>query len=126
MPKRTESSMNHISRVETTARMSRVVIHNGVAYLSGQVAGDRSLGIEGQMQQTLERIEELLAKVGCNKGHLLTAQIWLKDVAHDFEKMNAIWDQWTIPGAAPTRATAQAEMAAPNVLVEIIVSAAIP
>jgi len=40
--------------------------------------------------------------------------------------MNEIWDAWTAPNAAPTRATAQCEMAAPDILVEIVVSAALP
>jgi len=34
-------------------------------------------------------------------------------------------DAWTAPNAAPTRATAQCEMGAPDVLVEIIVTAAV-
>jgi enamine deaminase RidA (YjgF/YER057c/UK114 family) len=38
--------------------------------------------------------------------------------------MNEIWDAWTAPDVAPTRATAQCEMAAKDVLVEIIVTAA--
>jgi enamine deaminase RidA (YjgF/YER057c/UK114 family) len=39
--------------------------------------------------------------------------------------MNEVWDAWTAPGAAPTRATAQCEMGAPEILVEIIVTAAV-
>jgi hypothetical protein len=39
--------------------------------------------------------------------------------------MNEVWDAWTGPNAAPTRATAQCEMGAPNVLVKIVVTAAV-
>jgi enamine deaminase RidA (YjgF/YER057c/UK114 family) len=39
--------------------------------------------------------------------------------------MNEIWDAWTAPGAAPTQATAQCEMGAPDVLVQIVVTAAV-
>jgi enamine deaminase RidA (YjgF/YER057c/UK114 family) len=39
--------------------------------------------------------------------------------------MNEIWDAWTAPNAAPTRATAQCLMGAPDVLVEMIVIAAV-
>lgn len=59
------------------------------------------------------------------RGRMLSAQIWIKDIAKDFAGMNEIWDAWTAPNAAPTRATAQCEMGAPGVLVEIIVTAAI-
>ena len=57
-------------------------------------------------------------------SRLLTAQIWIKDLKADFAGMNEVWDAWTAPGAASTRATAQCEMGAPDVLVEIIVTAA--
>lgn len=66
-----------------------------------------------------------LADAGTDKSRLLSAQIWIKDIAKDFDSMNEIWDAWTAPNAAPTRATAQCEMAAPDVLVEIIVTAAV-
>jgi enamine deaminase RidA (YjgF/YER057c/UK114 family) len=39
--------------------------------------------------------------------------------------MNEIWDSWTAPNEAPARATAQCEMGAPDVLVEILVIAAV-
>ena len=72
----------------------------------------------------MAKIEKFLAETGTDKSRLLTAQIWLKDIKNDFAGMNEIWDAWTAPDAAPTRATAQCEMAAPDVLVEIIVTAA--
>jgi enamine deaminase RidA (YjgF/YER057c/UK114 family) len=43
---------------------------------------------------------------------------------NDFAGMNEIWDDW-IGEAAPARATAQCLMAAPDVLIEIIVTAAV-
>src|SRR5262245_39559862 len=118
--------MGDISRIETTKRGSRAVIHNRTVYLSGMTALDRDQDIKGQTQQTLERIEKVLAEAGTDKSRLLTAQIWLKDIARDFDGMNEVWDAWTAPNAAPTRATAQCEMGAPEVLVEIIATAALP
>lgn len=117
--------MSKICRIETNARMSRIVIHNGVAHLCGQVADDWSLDIDGQTHQVLDKIDKLLIKIGCERRDLLTAQIYLKNISRDFARMNAIWDNWTIPETAPTRATVQAEMAAPDVLIEIIISAAV-
>lgn len=118
--------MNAIQRIETDPRRSRAVVYNGMVFVGGQTADDRSQDITGQTRQTLAKIEKFLAEAGTDKTKLLTAQIWLKDLGRDFAGMNAVWDAWTVPGNAPTRATAQCEMGAPDVLVEIIVSAARP
>ncbi len=116
--------MSDIIRIETDKRRSRAVIYNGTVFVGGMTADDRSQDIKGQTQQTLAKIEDFLAKAGTDKSRLLTAQIWIKDLARDFEGMNEVWNAWTAPNAAPTRATAQCEMGAPDVLVEIIVTAA--
>lgn len=118
--------MNKITRIETDPRRSRAVVYNGMVFVGGMTADDRSQDIEGQTRQTLAKIEGYLAKAGTDKSRLLTAQIWIKDLDRDFERMNAVWNSWTAPDAAPTRATAQCEMGAPDVLVEIIVTAALP
>ena len=117
--------MSDIVRIATDTRRSRAVVYNGMVFVGGQTADDRSQDIRGQTQQTLAKIERFLAEAGTDKSRLLTAQIWIKDLARDFEGMNEIWDSWTAPNAAPTRATAQCEMGAPDVLVEIIVTAAV-
>lgn len=117
--------MSNITRIETDKRRSRAVVYNGMVFVGGMTADDRSQDIRGQTRQTLAKIEEFLAKAGTDKSRLLTAQIWIKDLARDFEAMNEIWNAWTAPNAAPTRATAQCDMAAPDVLVEIIVTAAV-
>ena len=117
--------MSEINRIATDARRSRAVVYNGMVFVGGQTADDRSQDIRGQTMQTLAKIERFLAEAGTDKSRLLTAQIWIKDLARDFSGMNEIWDAWTAPNAAPTRATAQCEMGAPDVLVEIIVTAAV-
>lgn len=117
--------MADIKRIETGARMSRAVIHNGVAYLAGTTAAEKTPDIRAQTRDVLQRIDKRLAEVGTDKSRLLTAQIWVKDIKSDFAGMNEVWDAWVAPGKAPTRATAQCELAAPDILVEIIVTAAI-
>ncbi|MEI4509362.1 RidA family protein [Sphingopyxis sp. CCNWLW253] len=117
--------MNEIARLRSAQRASLAVIHNGVVYLAGMTAkDDRSQDVRGQTVQALERIDALLAEAGTDRSRLLTAQIWLKNIERDFAAMNEVWDAWVAPNASPTRATAQCEMGAPDVLVEIIVSAA--
>jgi enamine deaminase RidA (YjgF/YER057c/UK114 family) len=117
--------VSNVTRIEAGRRLSRAVIHNGMVYLAGVTADECVNDIKGQTRQVLAKIDQYLARAGTDKGHLLTAQIWLKDIARDFEGMNVVWDSWTAHNAAPTRATAQCEMAAPDVLIEIIVTAAV-
>jgi enamine deaminase RidA (YjgF/YER057c/UK114 family) len=117
--------MSNIVRIETNTRASRAVVYNGMVFLAGATADDRSQDIRGQTKQALAKIEKFLAAAGSDKSRLLSAQIWIKDIAKDFAGMNEIWDAWTAPNMAPTRATAQCEMGAPDVLVEIIVTAAV-
>jgi len=117
--------MTDIVRIATDKRRSRAVVYNGMVFVGGQTADDRSQDIRGQTRQTLAKIEGFLAEAGTDKSRLLTAQIWIKDLARDFAGMNEIWDAWTASGAAPTRATAQCEMGAQDILVEIIVTAAV-
>lgn len=117
--------MSTITRIETDPRRSRAVVYNGMVFVGGMTADDRSLDIAGQTRQTLEKIEGYLAEAGTDKSRLLTAQIWIKDLDRDFAAMNEVWNAWTAPDAAPTRATAQCDMGAPDILVEIIVTAAV-
>ena len=117
--------MSNIVRIATDTRRSRAVVYNGMVFVGGMTADDRSQDIRGQTKQTLAKIEKFLNDVGTDKSRLLSAQIWIKDITKDFAAMNEIWEAWTAPNAAPTRATAQCEMGAPDVLVEIIVTAAV-
>ena len=42
-----------------------------------------------------------------------------------FAEMNSVWDAWVSPGNTPARATVQAPLAHPDILVEIMVTAAL-
>ena len=115
--------MTEITRIETNARMSRVVVSNGTVYIGGLTAGDATQDIGGQTAQVLTKIEAYLAQGGSDKEHILSAQIWLKDIDRDFAGMNAVWDKWLPAGSAPVRATGESKLANSNLLVEIIIIA---
>jgi enamine deaminase RidA (YjgF/YER057c/UK114 family) len=109
-----------IQRIETNARMSKIVKHNGVAYLSGQVgAGD---SVTEQTKDCLSRVEALLAQAKSSPERILQAIIWLSDMS-DFDEMNAVWDAWVPQGHAPARACGEARLARKELKVEIIVTA---
>lgn len=113
-----------IQRYEVGPRMSELAVHNGVAYLAGQVPEDASQDIVGQTRQVLQAIDALLAQAGTDKTRILRAQIFLADIA-DFPGMNQAWDAWVAPGHTPPRATVEARLARPEWKVEIVVTAAV-
>ena len=114
-----------ISRIHTSARASKIVINNGTIYLSGQVAQNPKANIEVQTRSTLERVDALLSEAGSDREHLLSATIYLRDIARHFALMNDVWNEWVPEGHAPARACVEANMARPGLLVEICVTAAV-
>ena len=114
--------MPKIKRFEPGPRMSQAVIHNGTVYLAGQV-GKPGDSVTAQTTEVLAQIDRLLAECGSDKTRILSAQVWLADMA-DFAQMNAVWDGWVAPGHAPARATGESALATPDYKVEIIVVAA--
>ena len=117
---------NRVVRLQTEdPRMSKIVIHNGVVYTSGQTAGDAGDCIRLQTQATLDKVDALLKEAGTSKSHALSATIWLKDINRDFKAMNEVWNEWVDPDNKPVRATVEAAMARPVLLVEIQVTAAL-
>lgn len=113
-----------IQRFETGPRMSQAVVHGNTVYLAGQVA-QRAAGksVADQTTDILETIDKLLAGAGSDKSKLLSAQIFLTDIA-TFNEMNKVWESWVSPGNTPARATVEAKLAAPQYTVEIMVIAA--
>jgi enamine deaminase RidA (YjgF/YER057c/UK114 family) len=115
-----------IQRLHTDARMSQIVIHRGTVYLAGQVGDDMGAGVEQQTRETLANIERLLIEAGTDKRHILSVTIYLKDIDADFAGMNSVWDAWLPEGIAPARATVEAKLCEPEILVELSVVAALP
>ncbi|WP_428523391.1 RidA family protein [Roseibium sp.] len=110
-----------IERFDTGQRMSKIVKHNGVAYLCGQV-GDGETVAE-QTRDCLSRVDALLEKAGSSREKMLQVVIWLADMS-DFAEMNAVWDTWVPEGHAPARACGEAKLARAELKVEVIVTAA--
>jgi len=113
-----------IARLRPGARMSQAVVHGATIYLAGQVA-DQAKGksVSEQTREILAKIDGLLAEAGSDKASVLSATVYLADIA-TFAEMNAVWDGWVAPGHAPARATVEAKLAAPEYTVEIACIAA--
>lgn len=113
-----------ITRIGAGPRMSQAVVHGNTVYLAGQVAGKTAgASVEEQTREILATIDALLAEAGSDKTKILSATIYLVDMA-TFGEMNKVWDGWVAPGATPARATVEAKLAAPPYKVEIAVIAA--
>ncbi len=116
--------MIDIQRTHTTTRMSKVVTCGDLIYLCGQTAGGSdATDMAGQTAEALRRVDALLEEAGSDKSRILTALIHIKSM-NDFAAMNAVWDAWVSPGAAPARTTVEANMATPTMLFEVTVVAA--
>src|ERR1700687_5667653 len=113
-----------IKRIQTGPRMSQAVIHNKTVYLAGQVAAGATVAI--QTREILAAIDALLAEANSDKSRLLSATIWLTDMA-TFAEMNSVWQSWVAQGEAPARATVMsAHLASAEFKIEIAVIAAQP
>ncbi len=113
-----------IERHEIGPRLSKAVIHGDTVYLAGIVADSpKGKSAAEQTKNILSQIDGFLALAGTDKTKLLSANIWITDMAN-FAEMNSVWDSWVSPGNTPARATVEAKLASPDFNVEIMVVAA--
>jgi len=88
---------------------SQAVVHDGVAYLSGQIGLDPESGrlvaggIEAQARQVMRNLAAVLAAAGGELSDILKVNIYLVDMA-DFPILNAIYADW-LGAHRPARAT---------------------
>ena len=120
---------SQIKRIGTAdPRASKVVIHAGKLYMSGQVGEIEKLeqsDVTEQTKQTLSKIDKLLNDAGIGRDRILEARIWLKNIDTDFQAMNTVWNAWIDPSNKGTRYCVGANLARPTILVEIQVTAAL-
>lgn len=111
-----------VKRIKPGPLMSGAVVHGNTVYLSGQTG--EGPDVTTQAKECLAKVDALLAEAGTDKSKILQTLIYLKDMGH-FAEMNAVWKDWVDPANTPARATSQAELAAPHILVEFTVIAAL-
>lgn len=108
--------------IDPGPRMSQAVVHGDRVYTAGQV--DDGPDVATQTRAILAKLEDLLARAGSDKAHVLSANIWLADMS-TFAEMNAVWEAWIDPAAPPARATVESKLAGPQYKVEIAFIAAV-
>ena len=114
-----------ITRSGTSERASKINIHNGTIYFSGQVPNDVTTDITAQTQDVLAKVDAILAEAGSDRDHMLSVTIFLRDIDQDFAPMNVVWNKWLENNERPARACVQANMAREAILIEVCVVAAV-
>jgi enamine deaminase RidA (YjgF/YER057c/UK114 family) len=114
-----------ITRFDASPRFSGATKHRHTLYLTGQVPEEStfSLGVAAQTRSVLAKVDALLKAGGSDRGRLLTASVFLTDIA-TFPEMNAEYVSWLAGAPAPARTTIEAKLANPGWKVEIAVIAA--
>lgn len=115
-----------VERLHVSSRFCEVAISGNLVHLAGQLADDTSQDIRSQTQQTLANIDRFLADAGTDKTQILSAIIFLKNIEQDYAAMNEVWDAWVLQGHAPARTCVESKLYAPEVLVEMTVTAVKP
>ena len=100
-----------------------------LVFVSGQTgrnpaSGEVGADVSEQTRNVLERIKICLEDAGTSLDNVLTATCWLKD-AGDFAAFNEVYNEYFTEGK-PARATVQATLMGPDLVVEIMVTACIP
>jgi 2-iminobutanoate/2-iminopropanoate deaminase len=108
---------------------SQAIVHNGIAYLSGQIPLDPATNqiVEGdiaaQTERVLENINAVLSASGSGLDRVLKTTVFLRDMG-EFAKMNEVYGRY-FAAESPARSTVQAARLPRDVSVEIDCIAAV-
>ncbi len=114
---------------ESSAPLSQAIRHGDTLYVSGNVPVDPETGdlvtggVGPQTEQVLENIGAILEEAGTSFDNVVKAGVFMTDM-DSFGEMNDVYVQY-MSEPYPARTAVRAEMANPDILVEIDVIAAI-
>lgn len=115
---------------ESSAPLSQAIRYGDTVYLSGAVPIDPETGtlVDGgvaeQTQQVLANLEAVLKEAGSSMEHVIRAGVYLTDM-NAFSDMNEVYESY-LSEPYPARTAVKAEMASPDIMVEIDFVAAVP
>ena len=112
-----------IEHLDSGDILAQAVVHGDTVYLCGLTPSDRDLDITGQTEEVLAKIDGRLAKCGSDKSKILSATIYVTDLANK-PALNEVWKSWLGELNRPARACVGSIELEPGVLVEIMVTAA--
>ena len=110
--------MPEIKRIEPGRRFSEAVVCDGVVYISGQVDLARNRDPKVQTAEVLKTIDDLLAKAGSDKEHILRCTVYLPHMGY-FSEMNQAWEEWVSKSNPPARSVLESALPDPSWKVQI-------
>ena len=102
---------------------SQAIVHNGMAYLSGQIPLDPATGkvVEGdiaiQTARVLDNLSAVLEACGASLENVLKTTVYIKDMG-EFARMNEVYGRY-FAANPPARSTVEAARLPRDVRVEI-------
>jgi 2-iminobutanoate/2-iminopropanoate deaminase len=114
---------------ESSAPLSQAIRYENTVHVSGNVPVDPETGdlveggVEAQTRMVLENIEAILEEAGTSMNNVIRTRIFLTDM-NAFNEMNKVYEEF-VSEPYPARTAVKAEMASPEILVEIDVTAAV-
>ena len=109
---------------------NHATIHNGVMYISGQVAFDPATGelvmdtIEAETHQVLKNVGAILKEAGLDYKDVLKASVFVKDM-NLYSRINAVYSEYFDEDTAPARELVEVANLPRFVNIEISVIAAV-
>ena len=100
----------------------RAVVHNGIVSMFA-ISTKKSSSLYEQTKSALAQVDANLAEVGTIKGRILTALVFITDMAQK-DEMNRAWDEWADRANPPMRACVAVGLTGDS-LIEIVFTAAI-
>jgi 2-iminobutanoate/2-iminopropanoate deaminase len=102
---------------------SQGVETGGMVFVAGQVGLDRDgqpagdFGMAAQTRQTLTNVAAVLRAAGLGLNDVVSTTVYVKDFA-EYELLDQVWQE-CFGGHKPARATVQAGLVHPSLLVEV-------
>lgn len=114
---------------EVSAPLSQAIRHHGIVYVSGAVPIDPDTdelvdgGVGEQTEQVMENLATVLDAAGTSFDRVVRARVFLADM-DEFGELNEVYEEY-VTEPYPARTAVKAEMARPEILVEIDVTATV-
>lgn len=109
---------------------NQAVLHNGVLYVSGQIALDPDSGelltgdIETETRRVLDNMGAILEAAGTSFANILKCSVFVSDI-ENFGRINAVYSEYFDADTAPARALVEVANLPKYVNVEISCIAAV-